>query len=266
MNTTKIRGNTLSYLDLNSTQQDAILLVHGHPFDHSMWKYQYDVLSTFRIINPDLFGYGKSAFDFEKIYIEQQALDLTLLLDQLNIEAVHLMGLSMGGQIIVEFARLFPQRTKSLVICASTPNAEDDASYAKRMANAKEIAAHGMTGHAIMTIENYINTIVHSPQSEVYQHLLHMMSNTPANGAIASHKGRAERRDNFSFLKNIDVPTMVVAGQLDHFFTVAAIQTVGEAIPQSKFVVIKNAGHLPNMEQPEAFNKQLQTFFNEFLS
>jgi pimeloyl-ACP methyl ester carboxylesterase len=262
MNTTNIRGNRLWYVDLNKEQKEAILLVHGHPFDHSMWEYQYDVLKDFRIINPDLFGYGKSEPGFDKIYIEQQALDLALLLDQLEIESVHLIGLSMGGQIIIEFARLFPHRTKSLVICASTPYAENDSSYAKRIANAQEIAEIGMTEHTKKTIQNYINTKVHASESPVYKHLYKMMCNTPKNGAMAAHKGRAERRDNFDFLKKIDVPTLFIAGELDYFFDVSTIQRIANEVKHSRTVVIEGSGHLPNMEQPEAFNLNLEKFYS----
>src|SRR2546423_12021848 len=101
----KLRGNNHFFEDLHSNNKETILLVHGHPFDHTMWRYQYDTLKNFRLILPDLKGYGKTDHRFDKIYIEEQALDLAFLLDQLNIERVHLMGLSMGGQIIVEFAR-----------------------------------------------------------------------------------------------------------------------------------------------------------------
>src|SRR5438445_4248719 len=98
----KIRGNNHFYEDLHPDKKDTVLLVHGHPFDHSMWKYQYDSLKNFRLILPDLKGYGKTDYNFPKIYIEEQALDMAFLLDALNIDKVHLIGLSMGGQIIVE--------------------------------------------------------------------------------------------------------------------------------------------------------------------
>lgn len=263
MYSTKIRGNALSFVDLNSEKEDVVLMVHGHPFNHSMWNYQYDILSNFRIINPDLFGYGSSESNFDRIFIEQQALDLCLLLDQLGIEKVHLIGLSMGGQVIVEFARLFPLRTKSLVICASTPDAENDSSYEARMHKAKEIAEIGMTEHTKRTIHQYINTDRHPEGSEVYSHLYEMMSRTPNQGAIASHLGRAERRDNLNFLKQINVPTLVYAGELDHFFKVQAVCNVANNIKNARTVVIKGSGHLPNMEDPMTFNNHLSGFYNE---
>lgn len=194
-----------------------VLLVHGHPFNHSMWKYQYETLNQFRLILPDLIGYRKSDSNFERIFIEEQALDLALLLDELHINKVHLIGLSMGGQIIVEFCRLFPERTKSLIICASTPNSENESSYNKRLQLADEISKTGMVEHTKQTIHKYINIENNGQKSEIYRHLFDMMSTTPAQGAIASHKGRAERRNNTNYLKKIDKPTMIIAAEKDYF-------------------------------------------------
>ena len=93
MNYLKIRGHKIAFEDLNPQSEEVILLVHGHPFDHTMWNYQHEALKDYRLLLPDLKGYGQSATNFEQIFIENQALDLALLLDELRIEKVHLIGL-----------------------------------------------------------------------------------------------------------------------------------------------------------------------------
>jgi len=261
MEKVKIRGNNYCYADRNKDKKEVILLVHGHPFNHSMWKYQYETLKEFRLILPDLIGYGKSDFDFDRVFIEEQALDLALLLDQLGIEKVHLIGLSMGGQIIVEFCRLFPERAKSLIICASTPKAENPDSYSKRLKLAREISNVGMLKHTKNTISNYINTGNYGQESEVYGHLFKMMSTTPTIGAVASHKGRAERRDNADYLAKINIPAMVVAAEKDFFFEISDVKSVADSIPVASFRLIVDSGHLPNMEKPEEFNRLLEDFY-----
>jgi len=258
-----IRGNRIFYEDLNRQNKDTILLVHGHPFNHTMWKYQYDTLNDFRLILPDLRGYGKSDHAFNKIYIEEQALDLALLLDELEIESIHLIGLSMGGQIIVEFTRLFPSRVKSLIICASTPNAETKESYTNRLALAESINQTGMLEYTKADIHKYINMEEIETDSEVYQHLFKMMSETTKEGAIASHKGRGERRDNFNYLKNIRIPTLVIAGEKDYFFKKEDVEKVALEIPGAEFKLVEGSGHLPNMEKPDVFNELIKTFYEE---
>lgn len=263
MNTIKIRGSNIYYEDLNQQNNNVILLVHGHPFNHTMWKYQHEALNDFRLILPDLKGYGKSENKSAKIFIEEQALDLAILLDELNIDKVHLIGLSMGGQIIVEFQRLFPARTESLIICASTPNSETEESYENRLKLAESISQIGMLEYTKNDIDKYINLEETKSSSKVYQHLFKMMAETKKEAAIASHKGRAERRDNFNHLKNISVPTLVIAGEKDYFFKVKDVEKVAQEINGAKFKIIKNSGHLPNMEKPELFNELIKDFYTK---
>ena len=263
MNTIKIRGNNFYYEDLNQRNKNVVLLVHGHPFNHSMWKYQYEALENYRLILPDLKGYGKSDFNFDKIFIEEQALDLAILLDELEINKVHLIGLSMGGQIIVEFQRLFPARVSSLVICASTPNAETEESYANRLKLAESINEIGMLEYTKNDIHKYMNLGGVGQTSEVYLHLFKMMTETRKEGAVASHKGRAERRDNFKYLKHIEVPTLVIAGEKDFFFSVKDVEKVAHEINGAQFKMIENSGHLPNMEKPKIFNELIKKFYEK---
>jgi len=214
MNTLEIRGNRIAFKDLNSQKEEAILLVHGHPFDHTMWEYQYDALKDFRLILPDLKGYGQSATNFEKVFIEGQALDLALLLDELGIEKVHLIGLSMGGEIIVEFQRLFPARVKSLIIAASTPTAETKESYANRLALADTIQEIGMLAYTQKDIHKYINLEAIRRDSEIYQHLFRMMTKTT-------------------------LPTLVIAGEKDYFFRVEIVEKIAKEISNAQFEIIK---------------------------
>ena len=261
MNTLKIRGHQIAFKDLNQEKKEVILLVHGHPFDHTMWEYQYEALKNYRLLLPDLKGYGQSATNFEQLFIESQALDLALLLDELSIEKVHLIGLSMGGQIIVEFQRLFPTRVKSLLIAASTPTAETLESRANRLALAATIQEIGMLTYTQKDIHKYINLERIRGDSEVYQHLFKMMTKATVEGVVAAHRGRAERRDNFNYLKNINVPTLVIVGEKDYFFSVEMVEKVANAIPHAQFEIIKGAGHLPNMEKAEEFNELMTEFY-----
>ena len=261
----KIRGAQFFYEELGPKKEETILMIHGHPFDHTMWQYQYEILKGYHILIPDLRGYGKSDYKFEKIFIEEQALDLRLMLDELEINNVHLIGLSMGGQIIVEFLRLFPEKVKSLIMCASSPTAENEQSYKKRMELAERIRKIGMKEYSIEDIHKYLHPQTIEAKNEVYNHLLAMMQNTPTEGAIASHKGRSERRDNFKYLREIKVPSLVIAGEQDFFFPVVQIKEVASQIKKSEFRIIPDTGHLPNMEKPKVFNSIISDFYRKIV-
>ena len=264
MKKANIRGATWVYEDINPDKKAAILLVHGHPFNHTMWQYQYKALSEYRLILPDLKGYGASDISFEKIYIEEQALDLALLLDYLGIEDIHLLGLSMGGQIIVEFQRLFPHRVRSLVICASLPNAETTESRIARLQLATTIGHIGMLAYTKQDIHKYINLDEVGNNSSIFNHLYNMMSETKVAGAVASHKGRAERRDNYNYLKSVQLPILMIAGADDYFFKVEEMRQLADEIKGAQFEVIEKSGHLPNMEQSRIFNELVTDFYKEW--
>ena len=257
----KIRGTQFFYEELGAQQEEAILMVHGHPFDHSMWRYQYDTLSNYHLLIPDLRGYGKSDYNFDRIFIEEQALDLRLMLDALGIQKVHLIGLSMGGQIIVEFMRLFPEKVKSLIICASSPAAENEESYRDRIALSKRVRKMGMDAYAAEDIHKYLHPDTLKAKSEVYSHLLTMMQGTSVEGAIASLRGRAERRDNYAYLQEIKVPTLVIAGEQDFFFPIEELKAIANQIKTATLEIIPHTGHLPNMENPKAFNEIIGHFY-----
>ncbi len=258
-----IRGYNHFFEDINQDKEEVILLVHGHPFDHSMWNYQIEALKNFRLILPDLTGYGKTDNKAPKIFIEEQALDLAILLDELKIPKVHLIGLSMGGQIIVEFTRLFPDRVISMVLCDSSPAGETKPSYFKRLDLAERIQSIGMKEYTDKDIHKYLHPDTVKVRGTAYNHLYQMMINSNLDGAVASLRGRAERRDNFNFLRRIKVPSLVIVGDSDSFTPPREIEKVANQIPESKFEVIPNAGHVPNIEQPEIFNKLLVEFYNQ---
>jgi len=258
----RLRGIHYCYEDLHQDQSNAILLVHGHPFDHTMWKEQIESLGEYRLILPDLRGYGKTDYDFDKIFIEEHALDLVYLLDHLRIEKVHLIGLSMGGQIIVEFARLFPHRTRSLIICDSNPAGETEISRQQRLELADKMIKIGMEAYTKQNIFYYLHRDTIAEKGEAYHHLCEMMVKTPVRGAAASHRGRAERRDNFEYLSKLDKPVAVIVGGQDYFTPFEEMRKVAEAIKGTGLTVIEYAGHLPNMEQPAVFNRIIRSFLD----
>ncbi len=257
----EIRGTNRFYEDLNSNNKEVIVLIHGHPFDHTMWSYQLGALKNFRLILPDLKGYGRSEIGVGDIFIEEQALDIALLLDSLMIERVHLLGLSMGGQIIIEFARLFPHRILSLVVCDSNIAAETDITLEQRLQLAQTIQQIGMKTHTDETIEKYLHKDVPTSNRGVYDHLYTMMTKTTTGGAVASHRGRAKRRNNLDYLHKINVPVLVIVGDNDAFTTESEMRGMAQKIKQVTFVVIPKAGHMPNMEQPLVFNQAILSFY-----
>lgn len=256
-----IRGVQLYYDDKGSGQ--PIVFVHGHPFNHTMWKYQIAHFSKeYRLIMPDLRGYGRTEVTPGRVMLDEMALDILHLLDTLQIDQAVLCGLSMGGQIVLDFYRLFPHKVKALIIVDSDARGETPETYRQRMQKAATILEVGMKQHTDDTIHEYIAP-ASMKNTPVYTHLYEMMSTTSAEGAAAAHKGRGQRRDHLPILSDIQVPSLIVVGEEDFFTPQPIARLMSDAIPDAQLAVIPGAGHLPNMEKPEEFNTIVYSFLKK---
>jgi 3-oxoadipate enol-lactonase len=258
MSVKKIRGIQLAYDDLGQGQ--PLVFIHGHPFNRSMWDLQVDFFRTnFRLILPDLRGYGDSDISFPRVMLDEMALDIIHLLDELGIDKAIFVGLSMGGQIALDLYRLFPRRCTALVIVDSDARGETPESAARRLELAETILADGMIKHTDETIHKYIaKASLNDPA--VYQPLYKMMSTTKPEGAAAAHRGRADRRDHLHLLSSITIPALIIVGSEDFFTPLPVARLMSDNIPGAEVVCIEGAGHLPNMEAPAAFNAALDAF------
>ncbi|WP_412125927.1 alpha/beta fold hydrolase [Streptomyces platensis] len=253
---------TVGYEDEGSGA--PLVLVHGHPFDRSMWRPQTERFSRagWRVIAPDLRGYGESTVVPGKTPLETFARDLLALLDRLGIERFVLGGLSMGGQIVMECYRLFPERIRGLVLADTFAAAETEEGRAARHAMAERLIREGMTGYAQEVLANMVSwhTLTHRPDAAA--HVLAMMKGTPPEGAAAALRGRAERPDYRELLTRVSVPALVVVGAEDTYTPVSDARDLHARIPDATLAVIEQTAHLPNLEQPDAFNSVLAEFLD----
>ena len=214
---------------------------------------------------PDLRGYGRTGVTPGRVLLDEMALDILHLQESLGIEQAVFCGLSMGGQIVLDFYRLFPHKVKALIIVDSDARGETPESYQQRMQKAALIEKIGMKQHTDDTIQQYI-AAASMKNTPVYTHLYEMMTTTTAEGAAAAHKGRGERRDHLPMLPHIQVPALIVVGEEDFFTPEPIARLMSDAIPGAQLAVVAGAGHLPNMEKPEAFNEVVYNFLRERLS
>ncbi|MBY8882491.1 alpha/beta fold hydrolase [Actinacidiphila acidipaludis] len=236
----------------------TLVLVHGHPFDRTMWAPQ---LRTFgerlRVVVPDLRGYGETTVVPGTTPLETFARDIAALLDHLGVRRATLCGLSMGGQIVMEFHRLFPGRVAGLVLADTFAQGETPEGHAERNARADTLLREGMAGYAHSVLDSMITPANVRELPEVAGHVLRMMLRTSPEGAAAALRGRAERPDYTPTLPRIAVPALVVVGRDDAFTPVADARYLHERIPGAGLAVIEGAGHLPNLERPAEFDRAL---------
>jgi 3-oxoadipate enol-lactonase len=244
----------LAYEDLGPDRGTPLLLVHGHPFDRSMWEPQLRGFGAGRrVIVPDLRGYGASggAVPDWAAFVD----DLAALLDGLRVPRAVVAGLSMGGQIALELWARHPGRVAGLLLADTTAAGETERSRAARVAQAQRLLREGMDPYAVEML--YLMVAPHA-RPAVARHVLAMMRSTDPAGAAAAQHARADRPDRRADLGAVAVPTVVVVGSEDDLTPIADAQALADGVPGAELVVVDGAAHLPNLERPDAFNAALE--------
>jgi pimeloyl-ACP methyl ester carboxylesterase len=260
MSTVTLGDITIGYDDKGSGP--PLVLIHGHPFDRSMWTPQVEAFAArgWRVIAPDLRGYGQSTVVPGTTTLSDFARDIAALLDHLGVDGFVLSGLSMGGQIAMECYRLFSGRIQGLVLADTFAAAETDEGKAWRNALADRLLREGMAPYADEVLPKMMAPHNVAAQPAVAAHVLRMMRGAPAAGAAAALRGRAERPDYVPMLPQVAVPALVVVGSDDEYTPVADAEVLRDGIPGATLVVIEGAGHLPNLERPAEFNEAMTHF------
>jgi pimeloyl-ACP methyl ester carboxylesterase len=251
------QGSPIAYDDVGSG--NAVLFIHGHPFNRTMWVPQIQSLRwKYRTIAPDLRGYGESACGSETVYTQERfACDLIRLLDHLSVARACVVGLSMGGQIAMEFARAFPDRTAGVALAATFPQAETPEGVTDRNRMADRLLAEGIAPAGSEMLSKLIGPTSLKRQPSIASAVYRMICATDPAGAAAALRGRALRRDYRESLTQIQVPCLIVLGTDDAYSTVNEAETIHAAISNSKLEIFPNIGHMPNLEDEDRFNRHL---------
>ena len=260
MSTAAVNGITIGF-DHEGTGEDVLVLVHGHPFDRSMWRPQVDHTRAlgWRVIAADLRGYGETTVVPGVTPLATFAEDVVVLADHLGVARFVLGGLSMGGQIVLECVRQFPDRIRGLVLADTFAQAETPEGRKSRNDMADRLLREGMAGYA----EEVLWKMVARHNTAAAEHVSRMMHAAPPEGAAAALRGRAERPDYTPVLGTITVPTLVVVGSDDEFTPVSDAEYLHDRIPGSTLVVVDGAAHMPNLERPAEFDAALETLLAE---
>lgn len=238
-----------------------LILIHGSPFNRSMWRPQVEYFrSQYRLIVPDLRGYGDTTVVAGKTTLEDFAGDIVGLLDYVGVARGVVVGLSMGGLVAQEFYQQFPQRVSCLVLADTYAHKVMPDAQQTRFVTAERIMNEGMQAYAQAFLPKMIAPHTIERQPEIAAQVMSMMANSSVEGVAAALRGRAERRDYVPLLADIAVPTLIVVGRDDEMTPVSDSELMHRSIDGSQLVVIEGAGHLPNLEQTETFNAALGAF------
>ncbi|CAM5237938.1 Hydrolase OS=Streptomyces glaucescens OX=1907 GN=SGLAU_17720 PE=4 SV=1 [Streptomyces glaucescens] len=249
----------LAYEDKGTATGVPLLLVHGHPFDHTMWDPQIEAFAPHRrVVAPDLRGYGASPVVPGITPLAAFAADLEALLDELGLESVILAGLSMGGQIAMECYDRFGDRIRGLVLADTFAEPETPEGRRTRSAMADGLLREGMRGYADGDLHDGRPLRRAGRPGPRPPH----DDRRPARGG---RRGPARTRRTPRYrplLARVTVPALVVVGEDDEYTLVPVAETLHALLPESTLHVVKDAAHMPNLERPDEFNAALAAFLD----
>jgi len=239
-----------------------LTLSHSLCCDASMWAPQMAELERrFTVLRFDTRGHGGSDAPAGAYTFEQMSDDVLGLLDALQIERTHFVGLSMGGMIGQHLALMASDRIDRLVLADTTSRMPSEAQplWAERIRIAGE---QGMAPLVQPTLDRWFTAPWRAAHPEVMETIGTLIRGTPVAGYVGCAHAIA-RIDVTERLHAVKAPTLVIVGEQDVGTPPAMSQAIAAAIPGARLELIPDASHLSNIEQAGAFNRLLLDFLTE---
>jgi len=242
-----------------------ILFIHGYPLNRRIWKHQLSGLADdARLIAIDLCGHGDSESVPGTYSMDSLAEDCRDVLNALEVtEPVVLCGLSMGGYVAFAFYRKYPECVAGMVLAATRSGADTPENKLNRE-KAAELARQGGPGAiAESMLPKMLSPKTYNDHPELAKTVWEIMVSTSLDGILGDLAGMKNRPDSTPTLAKIDKPTLILYGSDDQLISLNDVITMRAGIRGALLAVLPDAGHLLNMEQPEAFNEAVRNFLKE---
>jgi len=269
VHTASVNGHRIAYLD--EGQGPPLILLHGYGGSMWQWEYQQPLTAQFRVITPDLIGSGlsdKPAIDYRP---EELIDSIRGLMDDLGLPTATLIGNSMGGGVAIGMALTYPERVHRLVLIDGLPDHVRERLVSPLMQRAINthapawLARFGALFLGNRTMEAVLKEIVYDPR--LVTPLVLDRSNRNRQRAdmitplLSLRNSLPLWEQHFApRLKDIRHSTLILWGEHDRLFPPQVGRDLHTTIPHSEFIVIPDAGHIPQWEQPQAVNRHIREF------
>ncbi|MBK3331653.1 alpha/beta fold hydrolase [Persephonella atlantica] len=246
----------------------AVLFLHAFPLNSDMYCHQFEALEKEGIpyVAVDYPGFGKER-SFPSDYTIETLTDLIIgKIKDLGIKKLIPVGDSMGGYIMFDIWRRYPEIVDGLVFVSTRAEADTEEAKQSRYATIEKIQKEGKDFLIDFMLEAQTSPAT-KKYTEKMEKLKCMMKQATEEGIIKALKALADRPDNTGLLPSINVPTLVVAGKDDEKVTPPeVVRKIADGIPGAQFVEIENSAHLPPFENPEGFNAVIIKFIKDLWS
>jgi 3-oxoadipate enol-lactonase len=257
-----VNGIEIEYRVDGRVKAPAVVLSHSLATHMAMWNPQVAALARdYLVVSYDMRGHGLSDAPAGPYDFAMLANDVVGLLDHLDIDRAAFIGISIGGMIGQALAIHHPRRLSAAVLCSTTSQISEQvrALWDQRIA---AVEAGGMAGQVAATLERWFTEPFRAHHPDTLAWVGEMIRATPVAGFIGC--GRAIQNLSVAGdLGRVATPTLVLPGEKDPGMPPAVSEVIQRAITGARLAIVPNASHLSNIEQPEAFNRQVGAFLAE---
>jgi pimeloyl-ACP methyl ester carboxylesterase len=255
----RIDAAGIEYEDAGSGR--ALLLFHAFPLCRSMWDPQAEALAgSCRVVRLDARGFGGSAPSEGALTMDRIADDGALLLDHLGIDTAVVGGCSMGGYAALAFTRRHRRRLAGLYLQDTKAPPDTEEARANRGRLAARVLEEGPAAAVEALLPKLVGETTHRERKDLVARLREGILVTPGEAIAAALAGLGAREDSRPTLASIRVPTLVLVGEEDVLTPPVEAAALAAAIPGARLVRVPRAGHLANLEEPDAVNAALAAF------
>ena len=240
----------------------TVLLIHGFPLCRKMWQPQATALADagYRVICPDLPGFGESLAVEGPATMSLYADAVIDLLDSLGIEKAVVGGMSMGGYVLLNLVERYPARLLGAMFLVTRASADDAAGREKRSLLAAEVSA----GNRLVVPDTFAGVLFapDTPQEkpQLVAEVRQWMESISTSGIVGGLLAMRDRDDYIASLSGFALPSLVIGAEKDMAVPLEHSRVLAELLPDARLEIISAAGHMANLEQPEAFTAVLAGF------
>ena len=255
-----INGISMTWDEVGSGP--AVLLIHGFPLCRELWKPQTTALvaAGYRVIAPDLRGFGQSDASSDNCSMDLYADDLIELLDHLEIEKAAAAGISMGGYVLFNLLERFPDRISAALFAVTRSLPDDEAGKQRRRHLAEAAHRQGPQAVADPFLDILFAPETGTERPRLAEEAYRWMVATSTAGLTGGLLAMASRRDATPLLPSIQVHCLAIGAELDRAVPPEHSRMIAAGIPDCRLVIIPGAGHLANLERPGDFNRAILEF------
>ncbi|KAA1179911.1 3-oxoadipate enol-lactonase [Rhizobium tropici] len=259
----RINDVTIHYQIIGGPADKPVLVfANSLGTDFRIWR---DVIvrlaGDFAIVLYDKRGHGLSDLGQMPYSIEDHATDLAGLLDFLSVKSAVICGLSVGGLVAQSLYQRRPDLVRALILCDTAHKIGTAESWNARIA---QVEADGIESIVDAVMERWFTPAFRRPENIGFAGYCNMLIRQPVAGYVATCAALRDA-DLTEAAAKIAVPTICIVGDQDGSTPPDVVLSTAKLIPNARYEVIKDAGHIPCVEQPEALTEVIRAFVDVVL-